>query len=111
MTPEEIVGKFANSLEQFKSINRQPSDTDFTQIREVVAPPLLQILYDETGAVHNFIDLIRPEASYTTRYGAAFLEPTRVGLYNSKIDDDATAVIYARGLRAFLCVQLPCAHI
>ena len=63
MTPEEIVAKFANSLKQFDPIDRQLSETDLTQIREVVAPLLLQIPYDETGAVHNLIGLIRPEAA------------------------------------------------
>ena len=40
MTPKEILEKFANSLEQFKPIDRQPSDTDLTKIWEVVAPLL-----------------------------------------------------------------------
>ena len=66
------------------------------RIREVMAPFLLQIPYDETGAVYNLIGLIRTEEAYTTRYGAAFLEPTRVGAYNATIDDDSTAVVYAR---------------
>ena len=30
------------------------------------------------------------------RYGAAFLEPTRVGAYDAAIDDDATAIVCAR---------------
>ena len=72
MTLEEIVAKFSHSLEQFKPIARQPSDSDLTRIREVVAPLPLQIPYDETGAVHNLIGLIRPEAAYITGYGAAF---------------------------------------
>ena len=96
MTPEEIVAKFANLLEQFKPITRQTSDTNLTRIQEVVTPLLLQILYNETGEVHNLIDLIWPEAAYITRYGAAFLEPTRVGAYDATIDDDATAVVCAR---------------
>ena len=79
MTPKEIVTKFAHSLEQFDPISGQPSGTDLIRIREVVAPLLLQIPYEETGAVHNFIGLIWPESAYITRYGAAFLEPTRVG--------------------------------
>ena len=96
MMPEEIVAKFANSLEQFEPINRQPSNTNLTRIREVVAPLLLQIPYDETGAVHNLIGLIWPEASYTTRYDAAFLKPMRVGAYYSTIDNNATAVVRTR---------------
>ena len=94
--PNEIVSKFAHSLEQFEPIVGQPSNTDLTRIREVVAPLLLQIPYNETGAVHNLIGLIRPEAAYITRYGAAFPKPTRVGSYDASIDDSATAVFRAR---------------
>ena len=72
MTPEEIVAKFANSLEQFEPMDRQPSNTDLTRIQEVVSPLLLQIQYDKTGSVHNLIGIIRPEEAYTTRYRAAF---------------------------------------
>ena len=95
MMPEEIVEKFANSLEYFEPIDGQPSDTNLTRIWEFVALLLLQILYEKTGAMHNLIGLICPEAAYTTRYGAAFLESTRVGAYDTAIDDDATAVARA----------------
>ena len=93
MTPEEIVAKFAHALDKFKPITRQPRDTDLTRLREAVAPLLLQILYDETGAVHNLIGLIWPEAAYVARYGEAFPEPTRFGAYNPNIDNNATAVV------------------
>ena len=96
MTPEEIVAKFADVLEQFKPIDGQLSDTDLTRIREVVAPLLLQIPYEETGGTHNLIGLIQPVTAYTTRYGAEFLEPTRVGTYDTTIDDDTKSVIRAR---------------
>ena len=101
MTPEEIVAKFAHSLDQFKPISGQPSDSDLTRIREVVAPLLLQIPYDKTGAVHNLIGLIRPEASYIARYIAAFPEPARVGSYDPSIDNDATSVVRARTEAAY----------
>ena len=40
------MAKFADALKKFEPIDSQPSDTDLTQIREVVAPLLLQIPYD-----------------------------------------------------------------
>ena len=95
MTPKEIVAKFANLLEKFEPISGQPSDTDITRIREVVETLLLQIPYDKTGAVHNLIGLIWTEAEYIMQYGAAFLEPTRVGAYNATIYDNATVVVCA----------------
>ena len=96
MTPEEIVAKFAHSLDNFEPIDGHPSDSDLTRLREAVAPLLLQITYNETGAVHNLIGLIWPEASYVACYGEAFPEPTRVGAYDKNIDDDATSVVRAR---------------
>ena len=67
MMPEEIVEKFTHALDQFKPIAGQPSESALTRIREVVSPLLLRILYDEMGAVHNLIVLIRPEAKYIAR--------------------------------------------
>ena len=95
MTPEEIVAKFAHSLDNFKLIDGQPYDSDLTRLQEAVAPLLLQILYDEMGAVDNLIVLIRPEAAYVARYGVAFPEPTTVGAYDKNINNDATAVVRA----------------
>ena len=93
--PKEIVAKFAHSLEQFEPIAGQPSDSNLTRIREVIAPLIIQIPYDETGAVHNLIGLIRPKAAYIMRCGATFPESTRVGAYDASIDNDATAVVRA----------------
>ena len=79
MTQEEIVAKFAHDLDNFEPIDRQPSNTDITRLWEAVAPLLLQIPYDETGAFHNLVGLVRPEAAYVACYGEAFTKPTRVG--------------------------------
>ena len=95
MTPEEIVAKFTNSIEHFEPIYGQPSDTDFTGIREVLDTLLIQILYDTTGSVHNPIGLIRTEAAFNTFYGASFLKPTREGAYDAGINNDATAFVSA----------------
>ena len=94
--PKKIVAKFSDALEQLEPIYGQPSDTDLTRIREIVAPLLLQIQYDKTGGTHNLIGFIRLVAAYTTSYGAEFVKPTRVGAYNETIEDNVTAVIRAR---------------
>ena len=64
MTPEEIVAKFAHMLNNFEPITRKPSNNDLTRLRENVVPLLLQISYDEMGAVNNLIGLIRKKAAY-----------------------------------------------
>ena len=96
MTPEHIVEKFAHYLDNFKPIVGQLFDSDLTIIQEAVAPLLLQIPYDETGAVHNVIGLIRPEDTYVACYGKAFPKPTRVRAYNKTIDDKAIDVVRVR---------------
>ena len=63
MTPKDIVAKFAHSFDNFEPIVGQPSKYDLTRIQETVSPLPIQILYDETGAVHNLIGLIWPEAA------------------------------------------------
>ena len=95
MTPEEIVAKFSHSLNNFEPIDGKPSDTDLTRLQEAVAPLLLQIQHDKTGAVHNLIGLIRPEAAYVTSYGKAFPEPTRFRAYDANIDNDAMVLVRA----------------
>ena len=92
MTPEDVVAKFAHSLDNFYPIDGKPSDSELTRLQEAVAPLLLQIPYDETGAVHNLIGLIRMEAAYVARYVEAFPDPTRFGEYDNNIDDDATSL-------------------
>ena len=96
MTPDEIVAKFATALDHFDPITDQPSDTDLTRLREVVAPLHLQIPYDETGGTHNLIGIIRAKPAYLKRYGEALPKPTRVGVYDLDIDNNAMAVIRAR---------------
>ena len=85
-----------DSLDNFKPITGQPSDTNMTRLWEAVAPLLLQILYDKTGTVHNLIGLIRPKAACVARYGEALPDPKRVGAYNPNIDNSATAIVRAR---------------
>ena len=89
------MAKFAHSLDNFKPIDGQPSDSNLTRLREAVAPLLLHIPYDKTGAVHNLIGLIRPEAAYVARYGEAFPKPTRFGAYGNNIYNNATAIVHA----------------
>ena len=67
MMPKDIVENFTHPLNQFDPISGQPSNSDLTRLREAVVPLLLHILYDETGAVHNLIGLIFPEAAYVAR--------------------------------------------
>ena len=96
MTPEEIVVKLSDTIQKLDPIDGQPSDTNLTRIREVMVLVLLQILYEEMGDTHNLISLIWTVTSYTTHYSAKFVKPTRVGAYDTTIDDNTTAVVRVR---------------
>ena len=84
MTPEEITALFAMAASAFQPIVGQPSDDDFTALREVLYPLLLDIPYDEDGS-HNLIGLIEPRASYTATWGIPFPIPAQpeVGCVNT----------------------------
>ena len=76
-------------------------DSRPTQIsQDLKRPLLLQIPYEKTGAFHNLIGLLRPEAAYVAHYGEAFPEPTRARSYNKNIDNNATVVVCARSKAA-----------
>ena len=47
MSPEEIVAKFTEALEQFEQIPGQPTDSDLTRLREVLIQILLVVPFDE----------------------------------------------------------------
>ena len=96
MTPKEIVEEFAHSLNKVELIIGQLSESELTRLREAVAPLLLQISYDKTGAVQILIGLIPLDAAYVACYGEAIPEITRVMAYNNTIDDNATAFVRAR---------------
>ena len=100
MTPEEIVAKFMHALDKFNPIDGQQSDTDLTRLWEAVVRLLLQIPYDEMGAVHNLVSLIRPEAAYIARYSEALPKTMRIGAYDPNINDEATAVVRVRSKAA-----------
>ena len=84
------------SLDNSDPIIGKPSNSNQTRLREAVTPFLLQIPYDETGAVHNLIGFISPEAAYVVGYGEAFPEPTRDGAYDKNLDDNSIAIVCAR---------------
>ena len=109
MTPEEIVAKLTHFLDNFDPIDRKTSNSDLTRLREAVAPLLLQIPYDETGAVHNLVSIIRTEAAYVACYGKAFPKPTRVGDYYANIDNNAMVVVHARSEAAHKSKRADCA--
>lgn len=96
MSPEEIVIKFAEALKDFECIVGQPTDKDLTCLRECLFCLLLAIPYNEEQGTHNLIGLIADEADYARKYGARFLHPFKLPIYDTTISDDAKAVTQAR---------------
>ena len=91
MSPEEISALFTEAIEQFEPISGQPLGADLTQLQEVLAKILLGIPYDEENGTHNLVGLIMPTAKNTTKYGSAFVRPTKPAIYDKMIAEDAIA--------------------
>ena len=78
MSPDEIVEKFAEALELFEPIERQPSIQNLTEIAEVLTQLLLQIPFDETEEKDNLVGIINLTTTYRKGFGVAIvLEPQR----------------------------------
>jgi hypothetical protein len=97
MKPDEIVTQFAEATLYFDNIIGQPTDSDLVRIFEAMAHILLTIpyLYDEAHGKHSLIGLIYSKAEYMAEYTTEFISPTKPGIYDNSILDDATD-----GLRA-----------
>ena len=95
MTPEEIVAKFSNALDLFNPIEGHPSYVDMTRICEALSPLLLQIPYYGLNAKHNLVGIIEYATRYLARYREAFSLPTKIGVYNATIVDEAKPAVCA----------------
>ena len=96
MKPEELATQFAEATLSFDQIIGQPTDSDIVRIYEALAQILLPIPYDEAHADHNLIGLVYSEAEYMAEYIDAFVTPSKPGIYDKDIPEDATEGVRAR---------------
>ena len=73
---------------KFEPISFQSLDADLTRLREVLTKILLAIPNDEENGT--------PTAKYTTKYGLAFVRPTKPAIYKKTIAEDAKSNVRIR---------------
>jgi hypothetical protein len=95
MKPDEIVIQFAEVTFSFHNIIGQPTDSGIVRLFEAMAHILLTIPYDEAHGKHSLIGLIYSKAEYMAEFTTEFIHPTKPGIYDTTIPDNATY-----GLRA-----------
>ena len=94
MTPESITFLFKEAKEAFTLIDRKPTDDDLLVIRESLLLLIMDIPYDHLGGIHSLTGIITNATTYAAKHGnVAFVQPTRLPLYNATIPDDATTAV------------------
>ena len=97
MTPEAITLLFKEATEAFTPIEGKPTDHNILAIRKSLLPLLMDIPYDHLGCIQFLTAIITNAATYMDDHGnAAFVQHTRVPLYNSSIPDNATTVVWVK---------------
>ena len=95
MKPDEIVTQFAEATLSFDNIIVHPTDSDIVRLFEAMVHILLTVPYGEAHGKHSLVGLIYSEAEYMAEFTDEFPHPTKPGIYDITIPDDATD-----GLRA-----------
>jgi hypothetical protein len=76
-------------------------EDNLLSIREMLIPILMDIPYNQLRGVHSLTGLLTDPARYAANYGATFVRPVRLPLYDSSIANDATTAV---------CVHVESAH-
>ena len=73
----------------FDNIIGQPTDSDIFRLFEAMTHILLTIPYDEAHGKHSLIGLIYSKAEYMAEFTDEFPRPSKPGIYDITIPDDA----------------------
>ena len=95
MKPEDVTIQFAERTLTFDHISGQPTDSDIVRLMEALAQILLLIPYNEENGIHSLIGLIYSPSAYTSKYNADFPHPSKPGIYDSTILDNAPDGLHA----------------
>ena len=95
MKPDEIITQFAEATLSFDAVLGQPTDLYVVRMFEAIAHILLTVPYDDTNEVHSLIGLIYSKAEYMAEFTDEFPRPSKPGIYDTNIKNNAT-----EGLRA-----------
>jgi hypothetical protein len=82
-----------DALDTQPTIVGQPNDDDLLSLKEKLLDILQTITYDRADRIHHVVGVIQSDTAYKADHnGDAFPIPQRLGLWDDKIDKDATVV-------------------
>ena len=99
-TPSELTAKFVEAFEAFDVKTEQPTDAYINSIFESLGQLLYVVEYDEAETTHNLIGIIEDNATYSAKYGASFVRPTRPKIFDATIDTPSAVTIKTRKAEA-----------
>jgi hypothetical protein len=93
MTPNAITCLFKEAHYSFPPLKGRPSNDALLAIHETLPPLLMVIPYDKLNGVHSLRAILTEAIKYEANYGAKFVCPACLPLYNKTIADNATTVV------------------
>jgi hypothetical protein len=92
-SPSDVTKLLQDPLDTQPTIVDQPKDDDLLSLKEKLLDILQTITYDRADGIHHVVGVIQAEAAYKADHsGDAFPIPQRLGLWDDKINKDATVV-------------------
>ena len=92
-SPSDVTKLLQDALDTQPTIVGQPNDDDLLSLKEKLLDVLQTITYDRADGIHHVVGVIQSDTAYKADHsGAEFPIPQRLGLWDDKIDKDATVV-------------------
>jgi hypothetical protein len=92
-SPSDVTKLLQDALDTQPTIVGQPSNDDLLSLKEKLLDVLQTITYDRADGIHHVVGVIQSDTAYMADHnGDAFLIPQRLGLWDNKINKDATVV-------------------
>jgi hypothetical protein len=92
-SPSDVTKILQDALDTHPTIVGQPNDDDLLSLKENLLEVLQTITYDRADGIHHVVGVIQSDTAYKVDHnGDSFPIPQRLGLWDDKIDKDATVV-------------------
>ena len=85
MTPEDVATLFVEASELFAAIVGQLTDADLHELRKVLFPILLDILYNLAEGKQNLVGIISDDTNYNKDNGISFVRLEKKSAYNDTL--------------------------
>ena len=92
-SPSDVTKLLQDALDTQPTIVGQPNDDDLLSLKEKLLDVLQTVTYDRADGIHHVVGVLQAEAPYKADHnGDAFPLPQCLGLWDDKIDKNATVV-------------------